>query len=77
MILPHSTAAEVSMTGNLRSWRHIFKMRCAKQSHPSVREIMLLTLYNFHSRLSVIFDDLYDEYKEDIENAIKNCSITI
>lgn len=68
MILPHSTAAEVSMTANLRSWRHIFKMRCAKQSHPSVRQIMLLVLSGFHSRLPVIFDDLYEEFKEDINN---------
>ena len=66
MILPHSTAAEVSMTANLRSWRHIFKMRCAKQAHPSVRQIMLMTLYEFHQNIPVVFDDLYEEFKNDM-----------
>ena len=66
MILPHSTSAEVSMTANLRSWRHIFKMRCAKQTHPSVRQMMLITLNEFHKNIPVIFNDLYDQFKEDI-----------
>ena len=68
MILPHSTAAEVSMTANLRAWRHIFKMRCAKAAHPSVRQIMLMTLDKFHSNIPVIFDDVYEQFKEDIQN---------
>jgi thymidylate synthase (FAD) len=67
MILPHSTAAEVSMTANLRAWRHIFKMRCAKAAHPSVRQIMLMTLDKFHSNIPVIFDDVYEQFKEDIQ----------
>lgn len=62
MILPHSTAAEVSMTANLRSWRHIFNMRCAKAAHPSVRQVMLMTLKQFHSKIPVIFDDLYNKF---------------
>lgn len=68
MILPHSLAAEVTMSANLREWRHIFKMRCQKAAHPSVRQIMLKTLNEFHNRIPVVFDDLYDEFKEDIEN---------
>lgn len=62
MILPHSTAAEVCMTANLRAWRHILKMRCAKAAHPSVREIMLMLLYEFHSKIDVVFDDLFEEF---------------
>lgn len=62
MILPHSTAAEVCMTANLRSWRHIFKMRCAKAAHPSVREVMLMVLYEFHKHIPVVFDDLFEEF---------------
>lgn len=68
MILPHSLAAEVTMSANLREWRHIFKMRCQKAAHPSVRQIMLKTLNEFHNRIPTVFDDLYDEFKEDIEN---------
>lgn len=69
MVLPHSTAAEVSMTANLRAWRHIFKMRCHKAAHPSVRQIMLATLKQFHQKLPVIFDDIYEMYKDDMNLA--------
>lgn len=62
MILPHSTAAEVCMTANLRSWRHIFKMRCAKAAHPSVQQIMKMILREFASKIPVVFDDLMKEY---------------
>lgn len=62
MILPHSTAAEVCMTANLRSWRHIFKMRCAKAAHPSVQQIMKMILREFASKIPVVFDDLMEEY---------------
>lgn len=62
MILPHSTAAEVCMTANLRAWRHIFKMRCAKAAHPSVQQIMKMVLKEFHDKIPVVFDDLYNEF---------------
>lgn len=62
MILPHSTAAEVCMTANLRAWRHILRLRCSKAAHPSVREVMLMVLKEFHDKIPVVFDDLYEEY---------------
>lgn len=67
MILPHSTAAEVSMTANIRAWRHIFKMRCAKAAHPSVRQMMLMVLNKFHNSIEVLFDDIWEEFKEDMK----------
>lgn len=67
MILPHSTAAEVSMTANIRAWRHIFKMRCAKAAHPSVRQMMLMVLNKFHNNIEVLFDDIWEEFKEDMK----------
>lgn len=66
MILPHSTAASVMMKANIREWRHIFQLRCAKQAHPSVRQIMLMTLKEIHSKIPVLFDDLYEQFKEDM-----------
>ena len=66
MILPHSTAASVMMKANIREWRHIFQLRCAKQAHPSVRQIMLMTLKEFHSKVPVLFDDLYEQFKADM-----------
>lgn len=66
MVLPHSCATSVMMKANIREWRHIFQLRCAKQAHPSVRQIMLLTLNEFHNKIPVLFDDLFSEYKQDI-----------
>lgn len=66
MILPHSTAASVMMKANIREWRHIFQLRCAKQAHPSVRQIMLMTLKEVHNKIPVLFDDLYEQFKEDM-----------
>lgn len=62
MILPHSTAGEVTMTANLRAWRHIFKMRCAKAAHPSVQQVMKMILKELHQSIPVVFDDLYNEF---------------
>ena len=67
MLLPHSTAAYVNIKANIREWRHIFGLRCAKAAHPSVRQIMLMTLCEFHRRIPLLFDDLYEQYKEDME----------
>ena len=66
MILPHSLKTEINIKANIREWRHIFKLRCAKASHPTVREIMLMLLNEFHSKIPVLFDDIFDEYKDEI-----------
>ena len=58
MILPHSTAAEVCMSANLREWRHIFRLRTAKAAHPSVQQIMKMVLAEFKAKIPVIFDDI-------------------
>ncbi len=68
MILPHSTAASVMMKANIREWRHIFNLRCAKAAHPSVRQIMLMTLNEFHNKIPVLFDDLYEQFRFDIDD---------
>lgn len=67
MILPHSTAASVVMTANMREWRYILKLRCSKAAHPSVREVMLMLLNEFHSKIPILFDDIFEEYKDEIK----------
>ena len=62
MILPHSTAAEVCMTANIREWRHVFALRCAKAAHPTVQEVMKMLLKIFHTKIPVLFDDLYEQF---------------
>ena len=67
MLLPHSTAASVICTCNMRELRHIFNLRCAPAAHPSVRQVILMLLDKVHSEIPVLFDDIYDKYKTDIE----------
>jgi thymidylate synthase (FAD) len=63
-VLPQSLKTEVVMTANLREWRHIFKLRCAKAAHPQMRQIMLPLLLACADRIPVVFDDLASEFRE-------------
>ena len=56
MVLPHSTAATVTMTANIREWKHILELRCSKMAHPSVRQIMIPLLLKFKKLMPYIFD---------------------
>jgi thymidylate synthase (FAD) len=61
-VLPNSLKTEIVMTCNLREWRHVLDLRCSKASHPQIREIMIPLLAEFHEKIPVLFDDLYDKY---------------
>lgn len=61
MILPHSTAATVTMTANMREWKHILELRCSSHAHPSVRQIMIPLLLKFQETMPYIFKKIdYD-----------------
>lgn len=62
MLLPHSTAAEITMSANIREWRHILRLRCSKMSHPSIRQSLIPLLMKFKEDMPELFDDIsYDE----------------
>ena len=62
MMLPHSTAAMVTMTCNIREWRHIFKLRCSVHAHPSIRQNFIPLLLKFKKDFPELFEDVpYDE----------------
>lgn len=63
MILPHSVAAEVTMTTNIREWKHILDLRTKKMAHPAVQQVMIPLLLNFKKNMPEIFGDI--EYNED------------
>lgn len=65
-VLPNSLKTEIVMTANLREWRHVFRLRCARRAHPQIREIMLPLLVEMHERIPAVFDDLYEQFAEDI-----------
>ncbi len=61
MILPHSTAAEYSMTANIREWKHILSLRCSKRTHPAIRQVLIPLLLKFKEDMPEIFADVeYD-----------------
>ena len=62
MILPHSTAAEVTMTANIREWKHILDLRTKKMTHPAVRQLLIPLLLMFKQEMPEIFENIgYDE----------------
>lgn len=63
MILPHSTAAEVTMTANIREWRHILDLRTKKISHPAIRQLLIPLLLKFKEDMPELFNEI--EYDTD------------
>lgn len=64
MILPHSTAAEVTMTANIREWRHILDLRTKKMTHPSVQQVMIPLLKQFQETMPELFNKI--EYNTEL-----------
>ena len=65
MILPHSTAAQVTMTANIREWKHILALRANAHAHPAVEQVMIPILIHFKEKMPEIFDNI--EYDEDFK----------
>jgi thymidylate synthase (FAD) len=57
-VLPNSLKTELVVTYNIRSWRHFFGLRTAKDAHPQMREITLPMLKEFRNLFPVLFDDV-------------------
>lgn len=57
-VLPNSLKTEIVVTGNIRNWRHFFKLRCAKAAHPQMREVAIQALKMFRDQVPVVFDDI-------------------
>lgn len=65
MILPHSTAALVTMTADIREWKHILSLRCTSHAHPAVEQVMIPLLLKFKKEMPEIFDNI--EYDRDFD----------
>jgi thymidylate synthase (FAD) len=66
-VLNNSLKTEIMMTYNMREWRHFFSLRCSPKAHPQMRHLTLMMLDKFKDMIPVLFDDLYELYKADIE----------
>jgi len=64
-VLPNSLKTEIIVTGNLREWRHFFKLRTAKNAHPQMQEVANMALDLLSSQIPVVFDDIL-EVRNDI-----------
>ncbi|MDY0222550.1 MAG: FAD-dependent thymidylate synthase [Desulfobacterium sp.] len=65
-VLPNSLKTDIVMTANMREWRHIFKLRCSKASHPQMRQSMLPLLAEFNRRVPVLFEELYELHRQEL-----------
>ena len=62
MMLPYSTSAEMTMTCNIRQWRHVLTLRCSKHTHPSIRQVLIPFLLFLKQEMPELFNDIpYDE----------------
>lgn len=66
-VLPNSLKTEVVMTANYREWRNVFKLRCAADAHPQIREIMIPLCQELQKRIPLLFDDCYPLGQEVVE----------
>lgn len=63
-VLPIGLRAEITIGANLREWRHIFSLRCAKTAHPIIRGVMLKALRQFYNKMPPLYEDLAKEFLE-------------
>lgn len=62
MLLPHSTAAKVTMTANIREWKHILSLRCSNHAHPAIQQLLIPFLLKLKEEMPEIFSDV--DYNE-------------
>lgn len=55
MMLPHSIAAEVCMTCNIREWLHVLSLRTTNHVHPSIQQLLIPLLLKFKEDMPEIF----------------------
>lgn len=60
-VLPTCLKTELNMKANLREWRHILKLRTGERAHPEMRRLMIPLLCELHSKIPVVFDDIYEQ----------------
>lgn len=60
-VLPADTKTEIRVKTNIREWRHIFSLRCARSAHPQMRSLLAPLLADFKQLMPVFFDDISSE----------------
>ena len=71
-VLPIGLKSEIVIGANLREWRHIFEMRCAKAAHPIIRGVMLVALAQFGEKMPALYEDLVEKFIHSKDAESKN-----
>lgn len=69
-VLPNGLAATISVTGNLRNWRHFLLMRTSKETHPDFRRVTIPLLGMFQESIPFLYDDIVPNERQ-IDNMKK------
>lgn len=64
-VLPNCTKTELLITANIREWRHILKLRSAKDAHPDMTKLMQTLLKDLQMQVPVLFADIPVFIKEE------------
>jgi thymidylate synthase (FAD) len=63
-VLPTALAATISVTGNLRNWRHFFLMRTSKETHPDFKRVTIPMLAEFQKLIPLLYDDIVPNQRQ-------------
>lgn len=69
-VLPNGLAATITVTGNLRNWRHFLLMRTSKETHPDFRRVTIPLLSLFQMNIPILYDDIEPNQRQ-IDNLKK------
>jgi thymidylate synthase (FAD) len=63
-VLPNDLKTEICVRANFREWRHIFRLRCAKNAHPDIQALLVPLRDTCIQMLPCVFADLKEESGE-------------
>ena len=59
-VLPMALATTITMTANIREWRHIFKLRCDLPAHPDMRQVMKMIMFAMLDLYPSVFQPVHN-----------------
>ncbi len=59
-VLPNACTSELVISANFREFRHIFKVRCAREAQWEIRACACAMLRELHGHAPAVFDDLLE-----------------
>lgn len=69
-VLSNALAATISVTCNLRNWRHFLLMRTTRETHPDFRVTTIPLLVEFKRTIPILFEDIEPNCRQ-IDNLSK------